>query len=1080
MSLSRFQKLRVVCLCSFLTGILWAQSTTRQTPGAERFTVRINVGGERYVDAAGKEWLADHIYGTDFYGYLGISGAATSPNPIKGTADPAIYQSERFQLFGYRVQVPNGHYSIKLHFAEISFDKAGRRLFDINLEGQPVQQNLDIFKMTGKNQALVLTFDTKTLGIPITDGRVDLEFINKRGDTQLCGLEIIQQAGAALLKLQPPAIEFGENAAVKSLEIQNIGSDPVPWKISALPRWIKPPLPPSGTLNAGQIARVRLEILPTTISGGITADSLVVSGPEFRQAIPVQVVVSGPARLEVETGLIDFESGRRNQTCVLQNTGGSDLKWNFTGAQPRWIKRIYPAAGTLPMGQTTLVNITISREGLPVGTHQENVTIESNGGQRPVTLKITVPNSPRRVYVARNALGENDGSSWENAFTRIEDALAFARQASATLQMWVAQGIYYEHGLHVPSGVEIYGGFQGDETVLEERRNPWLFPTIIDGERRGRCFETVHKTVIDGLVIQNGRDWNSGDGKGAAILTYDANVIIRNNLIRDNVDSWAGAIFVEGWDQKQKVKGASPLIERNVLINNSSNYCAAAIEIRASAAVIRNNTIVRNSGYGLEIQDLLGPYQQVTYGNFYNNIVVENKRNSAPNDVWAEARKATNYSLVGTRWHLVGAYPPYDYGKGNIFADESGTVAGFINPDAGDFRLRADSPAIDAGAPTSPNDPDGSRADLGAFPFHKNDCILEAPIQPIILNTQSPVYLTLKAYGGKKVPWQAQVFSRGGQLRVEPEAGVVTNGDQVKIKISALGNKFDGFLALLTPGNSQEIVFSVEIDPAAPFIAAAPERLLLKAEMNGASPANETIKISNSGSGNLTWAALVKPNVPWMNIINPAGADGQSLDLAFDTRSLDYGNYHAEVKIISSNAVNQSVAIPVTLEVRPGKYIFEIEAETSRSLPNRGWQKIQKAGAAGLQSVGNAPRAPNDSTRIDFEFTIPDGLEYVYIFAEVDPQQSRGSDSFWVMVNEFDPCSWNYLSIKYTGWQREWVYNHPLDKKHGFVVIPGKNRVNLFSREAGTCINWMVITSDPDLNIQTYRFGEGGGSRNRR
>jgi hypothetical protein len=1077
---SHFQKLSVAFVCLILTGNLAAQTNSRQTaqPATNpRFAVRINVGGERYLDSNGQEWLADHIYGADFYGYLGISGTFNSTNPIKNTADPTIYQSERYQLFGYRVQAPNGHYFIKLHFAEIYYDKTGRRLFDINLEGQTVQRNLDIFEMAGKNQALVLTFDTKALGIPITDGRVDLEFINKRDDTKLSGLEIIQQAGQpALLKINPPKIDFEENSAFKILEVQNIGSESVAWKITALPRWLKPLLPPSGALEAGQTARVRLEILPSAISSGITSDSLVLSGPEFRQAIPLQVVVSGPARLELETPRLDFESGGRSQTCVLKNTGGSDLKWAFDRAWPRWIKRIYPESGTLPMGQATFVNITISREALPAGVHQQILTLNSNGGNQPVTVKVTVPDrTTRHVFVAGNALGRHDGSSWEDAFPRIEDALAFARQ-SAPIQIWVAQGTYYAHGLHLPSGVEIYGGFQGDETNLAERRNNWVFPTIVDGERRGRCFEAEHKTVIDGLVIQNGRDWNSGDGKGAAILTYDADVIIRNNLIRDNVDSWAGAIFVEGFELKKKVKGASPLIERNVLINNVSNYCAAAIEIRGSAATIRNNTIVRNSGYGLEIQDLLGPYQQVTYGNFYNNIVVENKRNSEPNDVWAEARKATNYSLVGTRWHLKGAYPPYDYGKGNIFAEESSTKAGFIDADAGDFRLRADSPAIDAGAPTSPNDPDGSRADLGAFPFHKNTGVLEVPPEPIFLNAQTPSQtIILKAFGGKSVPWQAQVFSSGGHLRLEPESGFVANGKPVKIKISASGTEaFDGYLAFLSPGSSQEVAFSVNPDATAPFISAAPEQLVVKAEMNGPSPTPETIKILNLGGGNLTWAALVKTQSPWIKLMNPSGAAGQPLGLAFETTQLGYGNYHAEVKIMSSGAVNQSVTIPVKLEIRPGKYIFEIEAEASRSLPNRGWQKIQQAGATGLRAVSNAPRQPNDSTRIDFEFDVPEGLEYIYIFAEVDAQQSRDSDSFWAMVNTFDPCSWNYLGTKYAGWQREWVFNHPLDKKHMFVVIPGKNRFNLFSRESGTGINWIVITSDPDLNIQTYRFGAGG------
>jgi hypothetical protein len=41
----------------------------------------------------------------------------------------------------------------------------------------------------------------------------------------------------------------------------------------------------------------------------------------------------------------------------------------------------------------------------------------------------------------------------------------------------------------------------------------------------------------------------------------------------------------------------------------------------------------------------------------------------------------------------------------------------FVNPPAGDFRLQAGSPAIDAGHPDARyNDPDGSRSDIGAFP----------------------------------------------------------------------------------------------------------------------------------------------------------------------------------------------------------------------------------------------------------------------------------------------------------------------------------------------------------------------------
>ncbi len=50
-------------------------------------------------------------------------------------------------------------------------------------------------------------------------------------------------------------------------------------------------------------------------------------------------------------------------------------------------------------------------------------------------------------------------------------------------------------------------------------------------------------------------------------------------------------------------------------------------------------------------------------------------------------------------------------GPGNINVDPL-----FVDPESGDYRLQAGSPAIDAGD-AALNDPDGSRADIGAIPF---------------------------------------------------------------------------------------------------------------------------------------------------------------------------------------------------------------------------------------------------------------------------------------------------------------------------------------------------------------------------
>ena len=66
------------------------------------------------------------------------------------------------------------------------------------------------------------------------------------------------------------------------------------------------------------------------------------------------------------------------------------------------------------------------------------------------------------------------------------------------------------------------------------------------------------------------------------------------------------------------------------------------------------------------------------------------------------------------------------FGDNNINEDPM-----FIDPDEGDFHLNEDSPCIDTGDPDSPEDPDGTRADMGAYYFHQevqdDDGVLHVP-----------------------------------------------------------------------------------------------------------------------------------------------------------------------------------------------------------------------------------------------------------------------------------------------------------------------------------------------------------------
>ena len=147
------------------------------------------------------------------------------------------------------------------------------------------------------------------------------------------------------------------------------------------------------------------------------------------------------------------------------------------------------------------------------------------------------------IYVDADAEGLRDGSSWENALDNLGAALLMAemiKQDHASYpEIWVAAGTYYGDGTStnafiMAEGVNVYGGFAGTETSLEQR-NYEANVTILDGQNSQRvlcqdnAFTEETATVWDGFTIQNGG--GILNGMGAYIYDYGTlrNCVIRNN-----------------------------------------------------------------------------------------------------------------------------------------------------------------------------------------------------------------------------------------------------------------------------------------------------------------------------------------------------------------------------------------------------------------------------------------------------------------------------------------------------------------------------------------------------------------------
>ncbi len=94
---------------------------------------------------------------------------------IAGTAEEAVYQDVRDRVFGYRIPVPNGPYTVTLKFVEGQVNRKDGRVFDVFLQGKKLVEKFDIFARVGKFAALDLVYRN----VNVVDGRIVLDFVDR-------------------------------------------------------------------------------------------------------------------------------------------------------------------------------------------------------------------------------------------------------------------------------------------------------------------------------------------------------------------------------------------------------------------------------------------------------------------------------------------------------------------------------------------------------------------------------------------------------------------------------------------------------------------------------------------------------------------------------------------------------------------------------------------------------------------------------------------------------------------------------------------------------------------------------------
>ena len=252
----------------------------------------------------------------------------------------------------------------------------------------------------------------------------------------------------------------------------------------------------------------------------------------------------------------------------------------------------------------------------------------------------------------------------------------------------------------------------------------------------GGLYCYLSNPILDNVAIAN----NEGD-KGGGIYCYGFSPSLQNVTISDNLCNHGGGGLY--------CYLTNPILDNVVIVNNSasSNYGGdgGGIYCMESNPSLQNVTISGNSasssggdGGGIYCNESSPSLQNVTISDnsasstngFGGGIYCYNSNpilvncimwNDSPwEEICIESGSVTaTYSDIEDGWA----------GIGNIDSDPE-----FIDPANGNYNLSETSPCIDAGDPSSPLDPDGTTADMGAWFYNQGSAIEDNEIENVKFN----------------------------------------------------------------------------------------------------------------------------------------------------------------------------------------------------------------------------------------------------------------------------------------------------------------------------------------------------------
>jgi len=252
-----------------------------------------------------------------------------------------------------------------------------------------------------------------------------------------------------------------------------------------------------------------------------------------------------------------------------------------------------------------------------------------------------------------------------------------------------------------------YGG--GGGICCKDNANPFISNCLITennctsspGGGGGICCESNSFPTINNCQFTS----NTADNAGGGLCIAASSVNVYYSTFSNNlsVNGGGGGIYIQE---------GNLIIDKSTFSANTTNNTGGGIFVNDLGCIIMSNTIIEGStNNAIHFNNSVNP--SIIHSDFHNNAGGNFSGNSIPAGLGSISTVNANGDPADEFY--------------NIFLDPL-----FVDPANDDYNLQASSPCIDAGDPTTSNDPDGTIADIGAFYFDQTQP--STPVEDLVIS----------------------------------------------------------------------------------------------------------------------------------------------------------------------------------------------------------------------------------------------------------------------------------------------------------------------------------------------------------